>query len=191
MGSRLNKPRAKRPQTYAVWTEPFHPVLKDWEIKSMIEIAIANPQHVYLFLTKRAARARMYLKAEYPNGLPQHIGIGVTVGCKAAIEDVDRLRDTPAGFRFVSAEPLLEHMAGVNLSRIDWLIVGSESKGHGAGRLCDIDWVGLLLMHAWADGLPVFVKQLTIDGKLTHNLADFPEWAQRREPPKGFRLQYL
>lgn len=51
----------------------------------------------------------------------------------------DHLRATPAAVRFISAEPLLGPLDELDLSGIDWLIVGGES-GPGA-RPMHPDWV--------------------------------------------------
>ena len=40
---------------------------------------------------------------------------------------VDALREIPAAIRFISAEPLLESMADINLDGFHWLIAGGES----------------------------------------------------------------
>jgi protein gp37 len=54
----------------------------------------------------------------------------------------DKLRQIPAAIRFISAEPLLESLAGVNLDGIHWLIAGGESgEGHRPMKL------------AWAEDL--------------------------------------
>jgi protein gp37 len=40
---------------------------------------------------------------------------------------VDELRGVPAAVRFISFEPLLASVAGVDLTGINWVIVGGES----------------------------------------------------------------
>jgi protein gp37 len=66
---------------------------------------------------------------------------------------------------------------------IDWLIIGCESGPHR--RPCKPEWVKSLVDQADAAGVPVFVKQLEINGKVAANMAEFPEWARRREFPGG------
>ncbi|MFH8492880.1 DUF5131 family protein [Streptomyces coeruleorubidus] len=52
---------------------------------------------------------------------------------------VDDLRQVPAAVRFLSCEPLLGPLDGLELSRIDWVIAGGESgPGH---RPMDEAWV--------------------------------------------------
>ena len=51
----------------------------------------------------------------------------------------DLLKKTDAYVKFVSAEPLLTSLAGLNLNGIDWLIVGGES-GPGSRPIKEV-WV--------------------------------------------------
>lgn len=70
----------------------------------------------------------------------------------------DALRATPAAVRFISAEPLLGPLPSLDLTGIDWLIIGGES-GHGA-RPMDLAWVYDMITKARTAGTAVFVKQL-------------------------------
>jgi protein gp37 len=70
----------------------------------------------------------------------------------------DHLRATPAAVRFISAEPLLGPLPSLDLTGIDWLIIGGES-GPGA-RPLDLGWVRDLIALARHSGTAVFVKQL-------------------------------
>lgn len=71
----------------------------------------------------------------------------------------DHLRRTPATVRFISAEPLLGPLPSLDLTGIDWLIVGGES-GPGA-RPMHPDWVRDLRDRATAcdDGHPMCGQQ--------------------------------
>lgn len=91
---------------------------------------------------------------------------------------IDELRQTPAAVRFLSCEPLLgplmgsctcgsavsQHMAGcgvldyINLTGIDWVIVGGES-GPGA-RPMDEQWVRDIVTASRRQGAAPFVKQM-------------------------------
>jgi protein gp37 len=65
---------------------------------------------------------------------------------------------------------------------IDWLIIGAESGPNR--RECKLEWVESLIGQADAAGIPVFVKQLHVDGRVSKNPAEWPEWARRREFPR-------
>ena len=70
---------------------------------------------------------------------------------------IEQLRQAPAAMRFLSVEPLIEDLGPVNLSGIDWVIVGGES-GPGA-RPLDKAWVTSLRDQCRAAGIPFFFKQ--------------------------------
>jgi protein gp37 len=67
------------------------------------------------------------------------------------------LRSTPAAIKFLSVEPLLEHLGEVDLRGIDWVIVGGES-GPGA-RPLKAEWVLDLRDQCERAGVAFFFKQ--------------------------------
>ncbi|MFE9777776.1 DUF5131 family protein [Streptomyces sp. NPDC005775] len=110
----------------------------------------------------------IYHRSGWP--LP-NVWIGTSIESDAYTRRVDALRKTPAAVRFISAEPLLGPLPSINLTNIDWLILGGES-GPGA-RPLNTRWVDDLLDVARCSGTAPFVKQLgsvwardmTINGK--------------------------
>lgn len=70
----------------------------------------------------------------------------------------DHLRAADAAIRFLSLEPLLGPLPSLDLTGIDWVIVGGES-GPGA-RPMQLAWVDDILARCRAAGVPAFVKQL-------------------------------
>jgi protein gp37 len=93
---------------------------------------------------------------------------------------IDELRQTPAAVRFLSCEPLLGPLTirviralgdgevltvddvvkakGLDLTGIDWVIVGGES-GDGA-RPMDPDWVRAIIAECRKQGAAPYIKQL-------------------------------
>lgn len=69
----------------------------------------------------------------------------------------DALRQTPAAVRFLSLEPLLGPLPSLDLTGIDWVIVGGES-GAGA-RPMHSDWVRDIRDRCQAAGVAFFFKQ--------------------------------
>jgi protein gp37 len=67
------------------------------------------------------------------------------------------LQVAPVKVRFLSVEPLLEHLGDINLDGISWVIVGGES-GHGARPMRE-EWVVSILEQCRAAGVPFFFKQ--------------------------------
>jgi protein gp37 len=70
---------------------------------------------------------------------------------------IDLLRDSPAQVRFLSIEPLLEHLGPLNLQGINWVIVGGES-GPGA-RPMAADWVRDIRAQCQRAKVAFFFKQ--------------------------------
>jgi protein gp37 len=70
----------------------------------------------------------------------------------------DFLRQVPASTRFLSLEPLLGPLPSLDLTGIDWVIVGGES---GPGfRPLDLGWVRDLRDRCADLGIPLFFKQV-------------------------------
>ena len=86
-----------------------------------------------------------------------HIWCGVSVEDAQAKSRIAHLRAAPASIRFLSLEPLLGHLGGLDLTGIDWVIVGGES-GPGA-RPMDADWVRSIRDQCVGQGVAFFFKQ--------------------------------
>ena len=70
---------------------------------------------------------------------------------------IDSLRSTNARVRFLSLEPLLEDLGKVDLSGIDWVIVGGESGPHF--RRMAATWVERVRDRCFEARIPFFFKQ--------------------------------
>jgi protein gp37 len=115
--------------------------------------------HTYQILTKRHKRmcellnGKLGFAAECP-----HIWWGVSVeDRKYGLPRIASLRQTPARVKFLSVEPLLEHLGPLRLETINWVIVGGES-GPGA-RPMDAVWVESVRSQCKAERIPFFFKQ--------------------------------
>ncbi len=64
---------------------------------------------------------------------------------------------------------------------IQFCIIGCES-GPGA-RPCKLEWVHSIVEQCKTAGVPVWVKQIPINGKANTNMDDWPEWARVRQLP--------
>lgn len=132
----------------------FHARVPATFVRRVFEVMQATPQHTYQILTKRAARLAK-LAPDLP--WPGNVWIGVSVETSAQLDRIDHLRTVPAAVRFVSAEPLLGPLNGLDLVGIHWLIAGGES-GPGA-RPVHPDWVRALRDQCQAAGVAFFFKQ--------------------------------
>ena len=70
---------------------------------------------------------------------------------------IDVLRNVPASVRFVSCEPLIEDLGELNLSGIDWVIVGGESGPNA--RPMKEEWVLNIKRQVETEGAAFFFKQ--------------------------------
>jgi protein gp37 len=115
--------------------------------------------HTYQVLTKRHERMRTLLRGELSwLGRLAHVWLGVSVEDRRhGLPRIDALRETPASVRFLSIEPLLEDLGRIDLSDMDWVIVGGES-GAGARPMKE-RWVVSLRDQCREASVPFFFKQ--------------------------------
>lgn len=111
-------------------------------------------QHTFQILTKRAKRL-----GELGGILPWRPNIwqGVSIESMDLEWRADELRKVPAEVRFLSLEPLLGPLDGLNLDGIQWVIVGGES-GPGARPIRKV-WVRALRDRCRREAIPFFFKQ--------------------------------
>ena len=115
--------------------------------------------HTYQVLTKRADRMRDMLANQLASvASDAHIWWGVSVEDQHyGLPRLEALRAAPAAMRFLSVEPLLEDLGQIDLTGIDWVIVGGES-GPGA-RPMQREWVLNIQRQCQAANVPFFFKQ--------------------------------
>jgi len=123
-------------------------VLQIWEVMRQC------PQHTFQVLTKRPERMARFT-ADYP--APDNVWLGSSVEDMRVMQRIDRLRECAAPVRFLSCEPLIGPLPGLDLSGIHWVIVGGESGAHH--RPIDADWVRDIQKQCGKAGVPFFFKQ--------------------------------
>lgn len=148
--------RWKKSQTIFVnsMSDLFHKDVQRDFIVQTFDVMNRAHWHTFQVLTKRAERLAA-LHAELP--WSDNIWMGVSVETKDYKRRIDFLRNTNARVKFISFEPLLADIGKVDLSGIDWAIVGGES-GPGA-RAMDPKWVMSLRDQCVAQKVPFFFKQ--------------------------------
>ena len=130
--------------------------------------------HVFQVLTKRAGRLQQLASGLRWTG---NVWMGVTVENRACKGRIAELCATPAARKFLSLEPLLEPLGELDLSGIDWVIVGGES-GPGARHL-QADWVRDIREQCLAASVPFFFKQWGgVNKKRSGRLLDGRIWDQ-------------
>jgi protein gp37 len=172
----------------------FHENVPDDYIIEVARVMAKANWHTFQVLTKRAVRMCDLLRTKlaFATG-QQHIWWGVSVeDQKHGLPRLNALRDSAAQVRFLSIEPLLEALGGLDLKGIDWVIVGGES-GPGA-RPMKIEWVRTIQEQCQRQKVAFFFKQWggvrkhltgrSLDGK-TYD--EFPPQRGTRIPSRAER----
>jgi protein gp37 len=123
-------------------------------VLQVVEIMRETPQHTYQLLTKRARRLRRL--SEHIDW-PANVWVGTSVESEEELHRVSDLGHVDVAVRFLSLEPLLGALPGLDLSGVAWVIVGGESGPHA--RPVDPAWVRELRDLAIAERVPFFFKQ--------------------------------
>lgn len=148
--------RWKRPLRIFVnsMSDLFHPSVPLEFIERVFDVMNRADWHQYQVLTKRSDRLR-----ELSGSLRwrSNIWMGVSVENSRHAFRIDDLRRTPAPVKFLSLEPLLGPLPALDLTHIDWVIVGGES-GPGA-RPMNPDWVVDIQRQCAQAGTKFFFKQ--------------------------------
>lgn len=137
-----------------------------------------------------------YVEQSLGSGYP-NVWLGVSIENSRFTWRADALRNVPAVVRFISAEPLIGSLfeargnrRPLELSGVDWLIVGDES-GPRSRRL-DIAWVDEIAAVCDKTGVAFFMKQrgtplareLGAQGRKSGDLKSFPRRLRRCEMPE-------
>ena len=148
--------RWKKPQTIFVnsMSDLFHDDVWLAYIREVFDVMARAHWHRFQVLTKRARRL-----AEVAPELAwsANVWMGVSVESERYRHRIDRLRETDAGVKFLSLEPLLGPLPNLDLGGIDWVIVGGES-GPGARPMAEA-WVTDIRDQCRKEGVPFFFKQ--------------------------------
>jgi protein gp37 len=118
--------RWRKPKTIFVnsMSDLFHEDIPLEFVEEIFATMRAAHWHTFQILTKRHERLD-----ELADNLdwPPNVWMGVSIENRRFIHRADVLRHVPAAVRFISAEPLLGPLQGLDLHGIDWLIAGGES----------------------------------------------------------------
>jgi protein gp37 len=132
----------------------FHAKVPLGYVRDVFAVIADTPEHTYQVLTKRSTRLRKNAdKLDWPDNL----WMGVSVENSDAMFRVDDLRRVPAAVRFLSCEPLLGTLDGINLDGIGWVIAGGESGPNY--RPMQLAWARSIRDACQAEDVPFFFKQ--------------------------------
>ncbi len=167
----------------------FHKEVPTTFIDSVFDTMEAANWHTYQVLTKRSSLLVRYLRGRYAGGLaPPHIWLGVSIEDAQNLVRLNHLRAAKASVKFISFEPLLGPLGTVDLSGIDWVIVGGES-GPRARPVAE-DWVIEIRDQCRAAEVAFFFKQWGgVRPKSGGRLLRGREWNQYPCVPKNRSLE--
>jgi len=154
---RLDQPiRWKRPRMVFVnsMSDLFHERIPEEFIRDVFAVMQLADHHTFQILTKRHERL-----AELAPTLPwpENVWVGVSIENRRFVHRADYLRQVDPAVRFISAEPLLGPLKGLDLDSIDWLIAGGESGARH--RPMRVEWVRELRDRCVDEGVAFFFKQ--------------------------------
>ena len=155
---KLNQPLdRKKPTLYFVnsMSDLFHEDVPFDFIDKVFKTISKAEQHTFQILTKRAKRMHQYFQTRQ---VPSNAWLGVTVeDVKHGVPRIDYLRQIKASILFLSIEPLLEYLGKVDLTNIDWVIVGGESGTRARPMLPE--WVRDIKNQCEDSNVSFFFKQ--------------------------------
>ena len=146
----------RKPQVIFVnsMSDLFHKDVPLEFVERLFSVMNRAEQHIFQVLTKRSDR--LYL-ADSKLNWSDNIWMGVTVENRDYVDRIDDLRRTHARTKFLSIEPLLGPIPNLDLTGIDWVIVGGESGPHA--RSMKPEWVKEIRDQCLDASVPFFFKQ--------------------------------
>lgn len=146
----------KKPQMIFVnsMSDLFHRDVPLEFIEKIFETMRKAHWHTFQLLTKRSPRL---LEVNKHLSWPDNVWMGVSIENMAFTSRTDHLRRTGAKIKFLSLEPLLGPLPNLNLTGIDWVIVGGESGPKA--RPMEIEWILEIKNQCQKANVPFFFKQ--------------------------------
>jgi protein gp37 len=148
--------RWKKPQNIFVnsMSDLFHRRVPDEFIMNVFAIMERAHWHMFQVLTKRSERL---LELSPRLHWSPNIWMGVSIENQKYKFRIHHLLEAGANIKFLSLEPLLGPLPGLDLKGINWVIVGGESGP--AARPIKLEWVREIRDQCLSAGVPFFFKQ--------------------------------
>lgn len=114
--------------------------------------------HVFQVLTKRSSLMKKIINARYKaKAAPEHIWFGTSIEDETKRSRIKHLQDTNCSVRFLSIEPLIGPPGILELTNIQWVIVGGESGPRA--RPMQLAWARSVRDQCVKQNVPFFFKQ--------------------------------
>ena len=117
-------------------------------------------QHIFQILTKRPERMLEYsIQHEkfFGQSIDNNIWLGTSIENQRNVFRINYLRKINCPIKFISFEPLIGSVGKVDLTDIQWVIIGGESGPNF--RPVEKEWVVSLIKQCKDQKIPVFFKQ--------------------------------
>ncbi len=170
---RLEKLKSKKPKT--IFMNSISDIA-DWQEEWIEEVFKAmknNPQHKYLFLTKRL---KGYKDIKYTG----NVWLGNTI-----TRQVDFIKEYGRplnAYRFYSIEPILEPIKIPQINIPQWVIIGAETGNRKGKIIPEKEWIDKIVEQCKETNVPVFMKDSLIPIVGEENmLREFPEGLRRKD----------
>ncbi|MDQ3695467.1 MAG: phage Gp37/Gp68 family protein [Chloroflexota bacterium] len=174
----------KKPRTIFVnsMSDLFHPEVPDLFIHRVFNVMCEASHHRFQVLTKRPERV-LELSSDLP--WPSNVWMGTSVESTKYVSRIQLIGQTAAQVKFLSLEPLLGPLPNLELTEIDWVIVGGESGPQA--RPVNEAWVIDIRDQCISQKIPFFFKQWGgVNKKIRGRLLEGRTWD---EMPSAARLQ--
>ena len=154
---RLDEPlKVSKPTKFFVnsMSDLFHEKMPFEYLDKIFDVIDKTPQHIYQILTKREKRMFEYFSTR---DVPKNVWLGVSVENASFKKRIDVLKQINVTIRFISFEPLIGPVGALDLTNINWAIVGGES-GKKA-RPIRKEWVEEIFQQCKEQHVAFFFKQ--------------------------------
>lgn len=146
----------KKPQAIFVnsMSDLFHEDVPEEYIQRVFDVMRQAHWHRFQVLTKRGERlAELNPQLNWP----ANVWMGVSVENASYAHRIGELRSAGAKIKFLSLEPLLGPLGKLELTGVDWVIVGGESGSKA--RPMSPEWVTEIRDQCLSARVPFFFKQ--------------------------------
>ena len=162
----------------------------EW-IDQILEVIAACPQHQFFSLTKQPQNLEEKIYGHCPESAIRELGGGdylPNLWNGVSITDQEDWNSKKHDFlripgrKWISYEPAMQRVFfGPDLYQVDWLVIGCESGKNR--RPMPLEWAIDVVEQCKAAGVPVWVKQISLNGKVVHDINLFPPELQVRQMP--------
>lgn len=154
--------RWKKPRKIFVnsMSDLFHEESDFTFVAKCFKVMTTARHHIYQILTKRPEKMLEYSKMHerfFGKKIEDHIWLGTSVENRRNIHRIDSLRKIDCPIKFISFEPLIGSVGNVNLSGIQWVIIGGESGPNF--RPVKEFWIQDIITQCEEQNVKIFFKQ--------------------------------